>query len=404
MGIRPLLLSLKQNKFIALMVILQIALTLAAVSHSAFSTSALLKDWNVASGLDEQNLIVSRAQFFVDNPDRESAIVQDLENLSRLPGVEYVTTANQIPFAANSVSNVYRETGDDAQRYLASVFELNDAALDVLGVELVAGRNFYPNEVIRGELSATTEYPSVVMISEALSEEMFPGENALGKTLWPVKDNQPAEIIGIYTNYMTGEILNGVGKSYNSAIRPMALWSANRFDPGYLMRVEPGAAERLLEDARTAIYRLPGRYLYNNEVLTRTKKRIYDGRGSQSMLMLGISAVLILITAFGIAGLASFLVSQRQKQIGIRRALGATKKDILRYFLAENSLLTVVGLLLGAAVTIGIAVKYPALTGDGALRYDLILAVGLFLWLVNIIAVYLPAKRASNVEPAAVIG
>lgn len=404
MGIRPLLLSLRKNKFIALIVVLQIALTLAAVSHSVFSASALLKDWNEPSGLDEENLIIARSQFFIDNPDRESAIIQDLRKLSELPGVQYVTTANQIPFAANAVSNVFKETGDQAQRYLASTFEFDGVALDVLGVQLISGRTFYANEIVRGQLSLETKYPSVIMISEALALEMFGEENALGKTLWPVKNNQPAEIIGIYSNFMTGEILNRIGKSYNSIIRPMSVWSPNRFDPGYLMRVEPGTAEALLEDARDVIYQLNGRYLYNNEVLTRTKKRIYDGRSSQAFLMLAISTVLVLITAFGIAGLASFLVKQRQKQIGIRRALGATKMDILRYFLLENSLLTSLGLIFGVIVTMSIAIKFPTLGGNGFLRYDLMLAVALFLWIINIIAVYLPAKRASNIEPAKVIG
>lgn len=403
MGIRPILLSLKQKKFIAIMVVLQIALTLAAVSHSVFSAAALLKDWNVASGLDEEKLIIAQSQFFIEGADKANAITEDLKNLIDLPGVIHVTTANQMPFAANNVSNIYKETGDEAQRFLASVFELNSSAIDVLGVELISGRNFYENEVVSGELNAGLDYPSVVMISEDIAKELFDGENPLGKTLWPVKNAQPAEIIGVYSNFMTGESLNGIGKSYNSIIRPMTLWSPNRLDPGYLMRVDPGAAERLLEDARTAIYKQPGRYLYNNEVLTRTKKRIYDGRSSQSILMLTVSAVLILITAFGIAGLSSFLVNQRRKQIGIRRALGATKKSILRYFLIENSLLTIVGLSLGVIMTIGIAVKYPSLGGNGFLRYDLMMMVAIFLWVINIISVYWPAKKASNIDPAVTI-
>lgn len=403
MGIRPILLSLKQKKFIAIMVVLQIALTLAAVSHSVFSAAALLKDWNVASGLDEEKLIIAQSQFFIEGADKANAITEDLKNLTDLPGVIHVTTANQMPFAANNVSNIYKETGDEAQRFLASVFELNSSAIDVLGVELISGRNFYENEVVSGELNAGLDYPSVVMISEDIAKELFDGENPLGKTLWPVKNAQPAEIIGVYSNFMTGESLNGIGKSYNSIIRPMTLWSPNRLDPGYLMRVDPGAAERLLEDARTAIYKQPGRYLYNNEVLTRTKKRIYDGRSSQSILMLTVSAVLILITALGIAGLSSFLVNQRRKQIGIRRALGATKKSILRYFLIENSLLTIVGLSLGVIMTIGIAVKYPSLGGNGFLRYDLMMMVAIFLWVINIISVYWPAKKASNIDPAVTI-
>ncbi len=403
MDIRPILLSLKQNKFFALMVILQVALTLAAVSHSAFSVSALLKGWNKESGLVEENLIIERAQFFVDDIDVGSVIPEDLEKLRRLPGVQAVTTTNQIPFSAEGLSEIFKEPGNEAQRYLAAVFQLNASALDVLGIELIAGRSFNENEVVQGQLSATTEYPSVILISEALAQEVFGEENPIGKTLWPVRNSQPAEIIGVYSNFMTGEILNGIGKPYNSAIRPMVLWSAAQLDPGYLMRVEPGAAEGLLEDVRDVIYQQRGRYMFRNEVLTRTKKRMFDANSSQAMVMTSVSIVLVLITAFGMVGLVSFLVKQRQRQIGIRRALGAAKKDILRYFLLENSLLTVAGLILGVVITIGIAVKYPTLTGNEFIRYDLIFVVAVFLWLINMVAVYWPAKKASKVNPALVM-
>lgn len=403
MDIRPILLSLKQNKFFALMVVLQVALTLAAVSHSAFSVNALLKGWNKESGLVEESLIIERAQFFVDDIDVGSVIPEDLEKLRRLPGVQAVTTTNQIPFSAEGISEVFKQAGTEAQRYLASVFQLNASALDVLGIELIAGRDFNENEVVRGQLSATTEYPSVILISEALAQEVFGEENPIGKTLWPVRNAQPAEVIGVYSDFMTGEILNGIGKPYNSAIRPMVVWSAAQLDPGYLMRVEPGTAEGLLEDVRDVIYQQRGRYMFRNEVLTRTKKRMFDASGSQAMIMTSVSIVLVLITAFGMVGLVSFLVKQRQRQIGIRRALGAAKKDILKYFLLENSLLTIAGLVLGVIITIGIAVKYPTLTGNEFIRYDLIFFVAVFLWLVNMAAVYWPAKKASKVNPALVM-
>lgn len=403
MGLRPILLGLKQTVLIAAIVILQVAVTLAAVSHSAFSTNILLKDWNVASGLDETNLVTTQAQFFVDGTDMARAIRTDLDNLARLPGVQQVMAANQVPFEAERISAVYKETGNEAQRYLAASFEFGPNALSLLGVELVSGRNFYDNEYIQAPLDANTRYPSVIMISESLAAEVFGGENPLGKTLWPVRNQQPAEVIGVYADFMTGVTLNSIGKSYNSIIRPMTMWSEFQFDPGYLIRVESGAAEALLEPARETIYEQSGRYLHTNEVLTRTKKRMFDGRSSQAIVLLSVSAILILITGLGMAGLVSFLVSQRRKQIGIRRALGASKPKILQYFLLENSLLTLIGLFLGAILTIVIALYYPVLGSSESLNYPLLLGAALFLWLINIIAVYVPAKRASNIQPGTVM-
>jgi len=403
MELKPTLLGLRHNKLIAAIVILQVAVTLAAVSHSVFSTNVLLKDWNMPSGLDTERLVTTQAQFFVDGTDMARAIRTDLDNLSRLPGVQQVMAANQVPFEAQRVSEIYRETGDEAQRYLAASFEFGPNALSLLGVELISGRNFFENEYIQGPLNANTKYPSVVMISESLATEMFGAENPLGKTLWPIRNRQPAEIIGVYSDFMTGVTLNGLGKSYNSIIRPMTVWSDFMFDPGYVIRVDDGAADSILESAREAIYEQNGRYLHTNEALTRTKKRMFDGRSSQALVLLSVSAILILITGLGMGGLVSFLVSQRKKQIGIRRALGASKSKILQYFLFENSLLTVVGLLLGAGLTIGIALYYPVLGSGDSLKYSLLFGVAFFLWLLNVLAVYFPARRASNVQPARVM-
>lgn len=405
MDLKPILLSLKQNKVIATIVILQVAITLAAVSHSVFSTTLLLQDWNKPSGLDEQNLITSQAQFFAERPDMQSSIARDLEALSSLSDVKEVTVVNQVPFEAVSISPVYKESGQEAQRYLAANFEFGTInALDVLGVELIAGRNFSANEFIMSPLNADTTYPSVVMISESLASEMFGNENALGQTLWPVQNSQPSEIIGVYSDFMTGELLNGIGKPYNSMIRPMVLWSDFRFDPGFLIRAETGRASGLLEDARRAIYQQSGRYLHTNEVLSRTKKRMYDGRSSQSLVLMGVSVLLVMISALGMAGLVSFLVGQRQKQIGIRRALGARKADILRYFLAENSLLVLSGLLLGAALTVVVALYFPVLGSGEAFSSGWLLMVALFLWVISLAAVFRPAYKATKVDPAKVIG
>ncbi|GAB4198488.1 MAG: ABC transporter permease [Wenzhouxiangellaceae bacterium] len=403
MGIKPILLGLRQNKFIAVIVILQVAVTLAAVSHSVFSTNLLLKDWNVPSGLNDHSLITTQAQFFIDDVDMARAIRTDLDRLAELPGVDQVVATNQVPFEAERISAMYKASGEEAQRYLGASFEFSGDPISLLGIELLAGRSFYDNEYIKAPLDANTQYPSVVMISESLGREMFGDESPLGKTLWPVINRQPAEIVGVYSDFMTGVTLNSLGKSYNSIIRPMTVWSDFQFDPGYLMRFEGGNGDMLLDRARETIYQQEGRYVHTNELLSRTKKRMFDGRSSQAIILMSVSAMLILITALGMAGMVAFLVGQRQKQIGIRRALGASKRRILQYFLVENSLMTIVGLVLGTILTILIALYFPVLGTSDALNYTLLLIVAALLWGINIIAVYRPAKKATNIEPASVM-
>ncbi len=118
------------------------------------------------------------------------------------------------------------------------------------------------------------------------------------------------------------------------------------------------------------------------------------------MILGGVIVALLLITALGIVGMASFWVAQRTKQIGTRRALGATRGDILRYFMTENFVITTLGLAAGALLTY--AFNYWLITHYQAQRLPLAYLGGgvLALWLLGQIAVFGPATRASRVPPA----
>lgn len=200
---------------------------------------------------------------------------------------------------------------------------------------------------------------------------------------------------------MNGERLNGRGKSYHSVIRPQVTW-ANGDNPNYLISVEAGVGPTLFDPIEAALYQTPGRYIYGIEQLTRTQKRMYDGRGSRGAILLVVSLVLVLIAGFGIAGLVSFLITQRRKQIGIRRALGGTKWSVVRYFIIENSLLTLFGLFGGFILTATFALIMAQDSGQSFLQLSLVLYCSLFIWAVNTLAVWLPARRAAKVSPAIV--
>ena len=208
-------------------------------------------------------------------------------------------------------------------------------------------------------------------------------------------------MIGIYSDFMNGESLNFEGMSFHTIIRPVVSWQRGE-DPNYLIRVEAGLAEGLFDDISNIIYGTQGRYLYVLERLTRTQKRMYDGRGSNAATFLVVSLVLVLITGLGTAGLVSFLVNQRKQQIGVRRALGAKRRDITRYFLVENSILTWTGLILGGVLTLVITYVLTDSAGQNMLQMKYLFIVAFGLWLVNLTSVYFPARRAARIEPAIV--
>ena len=401
MEFRPIFLSLKHYKVFSLMIIVQVALTFTAVTYSSLGTYSLVREWNVPSGLRQENQIWAWPQFYDLNVNIEPVVEDDLQKLRALPGVRAVTTTNAFPFANEQVSNIYRDSGENAQTFATNIFEMDQTAIDALGVELLEGRTFSANEVVRGERSSLTSYPSVALISQQQATAMFEGQSAVGQTIWLGQNSRPVQVIGVYSNFMNGESLNAQGMSYHTVVIPLVAWT-QRANSQYLIRTEPGAAEGLLESIRSVLYKTPGRYLYRVEVLTLAKKRMYDGRGSQALIMMLVSGVLIIITGLGMAGLVSFLVTQRVKQIGVRRALGAKKIDIQRYFLLENSIVTWIGLAVGMVFILIMTYQQLAESGENFLRIHYMVIIALFLWAVNLVAIYIPAHRATRIEPAIV--
>jgi putative ABC transport system permease protein len=116
-------------------------------------------------------------------------------------------------------------------------------------------------------------------------------------------------------------------------------------------------------------------------------------------LLIGVIVALLGVTALGIVGLASFWVSQRRKQIGVRRALGATRGDILRYFQTENFLIVTFGIALGVVLAIGINLSLMKVFEVSHLPLWYLPVGAIVLWLLGQLAVLAPALRAAAVPP-----
>ncbi|WP_448547098.1 ABC transporter permease [Thalassotalea fusca] len=384
-----------------LILVIQIAFTMGVLSSSVLVSTATLSEWNLPSGIPHNDIIRVSPEFFEQDRDVGQAIIDDVERVKQFPSVVSVTPSTAVPFTAENVVNVYLETGEDAQGHQTVIFDADESIISVLDLSLIEGRWITENDVIRGHAEEVTENASIMMISQDMAKTLFPASSAVGQTVWLSNQGEPAKIIGVYSNFMTGERLNGRGKSYHSFIRPQVKW-AEGSEPHYLIRMEPGVAESKLEDVVTLFYQERGRYINFPELLKRTQKRMYDGRGSRALTFLVISGVLLLITAIGITGLTAFQVNQRKKQIGTRRALGAKKSDIIKYFLTENSIITLFGLLIGLLLTFSLTFEISEQYGQNMLNLSVVLGTAALIWSINMVAVWFPAKRAANVAPAIV--
>ena len=402
MDIRPILSTLMRHKIASLLIVLEIALSCAIVCNALFLIGERLDRMNMPSGIAEGELVriqaASMRQLSGDDAINASITREYLDVLRKVPGVKQAGIANQIPFGGSSSNSGVRLKDEQQHNTLNATVYLDEGNLvETMGLRLVSGRDFTPDEyqdmAVLEKSGEQARVPGAI-INRSMAEKMFPGQNPLGKVFYSWGE-APTAVVGVIEDLARP---NSVGDG------PYAMVFAIReYGPGlhYLLRTEPGRRAEVLQAAVAALKKAdPNLLVVNEDTFEEIRAGFFEQDRAMAWMMVVVIALLLLVTALGIVGLASFWVQQRTKQIGVRRALGATRGQILRYFQTENFLLATVGIILGMLMAYGInqllMAKYelPRLP----LHYLPIGAVS--LWVLGQLAVFGPARRAAAVPPA----
>lgn len=404
MELMPILSTLRRHKTAALLIVLEIALTSAIVSNALHLISTRLTTLTQDSGLAESELVVmaARATTQVSNPDDITA--QDLAALRALPGVKAVTITNQVIYGQNSNNSSIRLTPDrnTESRAGASMYNVGESAIAAMGLKLLEGRDFKPEEFQSGFVVSTQEKPNVgqVIINRALAEKLFPGKSALGQAMY-VYGDAPSTVVGVVEalpHPYPGRRSGSKGYSMMFPVKPS-------FRGGtYLLRVDPAQHDRTIKAAAAALEGIDRtRIIPEGKTLAEMRRTYYAQDRAMVWLMGGVIVALMVVTAFGIVGLASFWVAQRTRMIGTRRALGATRSQIRSYFQLENFMLSTAGIVLGMAGALGLSLLLMNSYEMPRLPW-LFLPIGaLALWALGQLAVLAPARRAAALPPVAAL-
>jgi putative ABC transport system permease protein len=277
------------------------------------------------------------------------------------------------------------------------VFPVDDHALNTLGLRLIAGRNFRPEEVLiaHGFKDNYTSWGSMI-VTRGVARKLDPSGDVLGRTASLGKIT--ATIIGVVDRLAPGQHAANNATAENSILVPLLWADSNIF---YLVRAKPGQVATAMASARDGLYKISRqRTIVSMQTFADARLDFYRGARGVALLMSGICAILLGVTAFGIIGLTSYWVSQRRRQIGIRRALGATAGSILRYFQMENLLIAGAGSVLG--VVLGLAANLWMLQRIAFARLPpaYLIAGTIVVLILGQIAVLWPALRAAAVPPA----
>ena len=397
MEIGPIWRSMRRNKGGFILIAVQIAVTMTIMVNAVAIIQERSVDMARPSGLDEANTFALASVSFVDGIDKKRLIDEDLDLIRNTNGVLSATSTNSFPLRRGGWSEgVSLEPGEGVSDSSTALYFSDEHTLETFALELIEGENFAANQVDWVDRESN-DWPPVAIVTEALAKDLFPEEDGsyLGKTFYIGNDN-PVNIIGVVDR------LQAPWPNWSGLERSMLVPQRRDDDfVRYVIRTEPGLRDVLMPQIEEQLAtRNPDRIIQSVRTMDDVRKMAYLGEAAMIKLLGFVVALLTVVTGLGIVGLASFNVSRRTRQIGIRRALGATRASVMRHFMIENLLVSTVGVSAGAFLAVALNILLVEAFALEPMAWYVIPSAMVMLWLVGQVAVAGPAHRASNVSPA----
>jgi putative ABC transport system permease protein len=402
MELRPILSAMRRNKVGAILIGVQMAITLAILCNALFIIEQRITLSKRPTGTDESNIFVINNQWVGSPTDLPAKLQADLAALRATPGVVDAVASNSYPLNnGGSTDGVLLAPDQKEPTALTALYMVDEHGLNAMGLKLIAGRNFNADEVIDKAGYTDLNPPTAVIITKALADKAFPGKSAVGEAIYSEFPKMRVPIVGIVDRLQVPWTQAGGWGSkfnYNSTLMPF------RFVAGYIhyiVRAQPGQIKQAQKAAEKKLIDLSrARVIEKNWTLTEARADAYqDDRGLVVILSV-VCAALVAVTAFGIVGLTSYWVAQRRRQIGIRRALGATRQAIVRYFQTENFLIAAAGSLIGVGLAIALNLWMVSTFEMERLHVGFAFIGAISVLLLGQLAVLWPALKAASIPPA----
>lgn len=398
MEIGPIFRAMTRNKLGVVLIALQIAFTMTVMINAIFIINERNRLMARPSGMQEANLFHISSIGFGEGFNEQVATADDMAMIRQLPGVVNASETNAIPVSGSGSSTGVRLVNDESQPSVGTaVYRSDENILDTMNLELIAGENFTATDMrYRTESGATLAEKTI--ISRALAENLYPNmalNDVVGKSFF-MPGGTSIQIVGIVDRLQA--------PWPNSSLIERSMIVPEQFLDGnslYLIRTEPGERDRVMAEIEERLIALnDSRVLRGLSSLTDTRADTYRIDSAMSSVLWAIIITLVFITCMGIVGLAVFGINRRRKQIGTRRALGATRFEILRHFMLENFLITGVGVVVGAVLTIGFSIVLTTSFDMPAMAWYYTPLGMLSLLLIGQLAVLGPSRGAARIEPA----
>jgi len=399
--IRPILSALTRHKAGVFLIALQVALTLAIVANAIFVISQRVIYISRPTGIDEANIVIidNRWVGALTAMQAQAKTAADLAMLRQLPGVADAYADYSFPGAGPwaTLWGIGLDVNQQSPTSYSEAYFTDEHALNTYGVRLVAGRNFRADEVTPGsQLEQSTAGP--IIITQDLAKKLFPAESSLGKAVYV--GGVARTIIGVISDMQVPAVGTRTF-AYRSVLSPIG-WADVSGDQ-YIVRASPGQAEHLRRTLAAALYKVSRLRVIDAvdgvQSFQALRSKAYSRDRGLVILLTAASVILLLATAGGIIGITVYWVEERRRQIGLRRALGAKRSDILAHVLTENFFILLLGTSVGSLLAFAVNVALMHFLEMTRLPTFYIALGSAVLLTLGQCAALTPARRAARMSP-----
>jgi predicted permease len=381
------------NRMRSLLVVSEIALALVALVGAGLFLRSMQRAQEISPGFESKNLF----QYGFDlgalryDPDHGQQFFRDaIERAKSVRGVADAAISSNGLIGGGLGATIFREGEQTDPNNRGTLITLNDVSpgfFSTLRIPFLGGRDF--NDFDREKTTP------VAVVNKAMANLLWPGQEAVGKHFFIVVDPTKFEVVGVVGTTVVGQIGEDPQPQVYFPLR-------QQYSPFATLAVRTtGDPEALMGAARAQVNQLDRNLaLTNGQTIGQTLAQgLWPSRMGAALL--GLFGVLALILAsIGIYGVLSYSVSQRTSEIGIRMALGAQSKQVLALVLRQGMLLAVVGAVLGVCIALPVTrLASTLLYGVSPTDPLTYISITLLLMAVALLACYIPARRATRVDP-----
>src|SRR5688572_3464861 len=387
------------NRIRAGLIVAEVAISLVLLIGAGLLINSFLRLRNVDPGFRSDNLLTMRvslpASKYNDLAKRAAFYTEINRRLENVPGVESSAVITNLPLYLQSNSdNISIEGRPDPppnQRPIINTRVISPKYFETMGIPLLSGRQLTDQD--------TDDTPNVTVISKTMARRYWPGENPIGKRIAfgrPERDEDWIQIVGIAGDVRQSDLITEIKPQMYLSYQQLGF-----FVPRDLVVKTDVDPMSMAATVRKTIWEIDKDQPVSN---IRTMEQIASesiARQRFSMTLFAIFAgVALLLAAVGIYGVMSYSVAQRRGEFGIRMALGAQKRDVLKLTVGKGLKLVLLGVVFGLAGAFALTrLMASLLFGVGATDPVTFAAISLVLVGVGLLASYIPARRATKVDP-----